>query len=113
MKIEKREYKTLVEREEIYAFNESDVTPSKSSIQEEISALVKKPKEQIVVKKIDQKYGSHESKILVYVYDSLDSLKKFELVNRRNKEKKAGEAAPEQAAQAAQAAAPAKTPEKK
>jgi ribosomal protein S24E len=85
LKIEKQEKKALVERDEIHAIAEEKITPSNAKIQEELANLTKKEKELIVVKHIYQKFGSNKSDIIAYVYDSAESLKKFE---PKKKEKK-------------------------
>ena len=62
------------------------MTPSMASVKEELSGLLKKDKELIVVKKVKSKFGMQEAGITVYVYDSPEALKKFE---PKKKEKKA------------------------
>ncbi|MCS7134399.1 MAG: hypothetical protein NZ889_00870 [Candidatus Pacearchaeota archaeon] len=86
--IEKKEYKPLVERTEILAKAEKEITPTKEEIREQLSSLLEKPKELIVVKHIYQQFGKQESKIIAYVYDSQESLKKFEK-NKKEKQKNA------------------------
>jgi ribosomal protein S24E len=85
IKIEKKENKLLLEREEIQAISQDKVTPSMASVKEELANLLKKDKELIVVKKVESKFGVQEARITAYVYDSPESLKKFE---PKKKEKK-------------------------
>lgn len=87
IKIEKKEEKPLVEREEIFLkIIDAAITPSKDQVREELAKLIGKPKEEIVVKKISQKFGEQDKFAIVYVYNSEEALKKFE---PKKKEKKA------------------------
>jgi ribosomal protein S24E len=83
--IEKKENKPLLGREELHGISKDKITPSMESVKEELSSSLKKDKELIVVKKVESKFGVQEAKITVYVYDSLEALKKFE---PKKKEKK-------------------------
>jgi ribosomal protein S24E len=86
LSIEKKESKPLLEREEIYAIVKSKVTPSLTSVQEEIANKLEKKKELVVVKNVYQRFGKQEASVVAYVYDSEEALKKFE---PKKKEKKA------------------------
>lgn len=86
--IEKKENKPLLEREEILAVSDDAVTPSMTSVNEQLSILLKKDKELIIVKKIESRFGTQKARITAYAYDSLESLKKFE---PKKKEKKTAE----------------------
>ena len=78
-KIISKKEKKLVERTECEVILEDfDATPSGAAIAEEVAKLLNKPKEAIVTKNVSQGFGSSEAKALVYVYDSAESLKKFE-----------------------------------
>jgi ribosomal protein S24E len=86
LKIENKEEKKLVERLEIRAKATGfQATPSNAQIKEELAKQLGKPAELIIIKSIYQKFGSLEASILAYVYNSPESLKKFET---RKKEKK-------------------------
>lgn len=87
LKIIKKEYKPLVEREEIVGIYESKVTPKRADLIEELATQLKKQKDLIVIKHIYQEFGKNESKIFIYVYDSIESLKKFEKTKEKPKEK--------------------------
>lgn len=84
LKIEKQTRKPLVEREEIIAKAEANVTPKKADVQEQIATMLNKPKELVIVKHVYPQFGKKEAKIIVYVYDTLEAVKKFE----KQKEKK-------------------------
>ncbi|MEM4702889.1 MAG: hypothetical protein QXP53_00140 [Candidatus Pacearchaeota archaeon] len=86
MRIEKQEYKPLTSRTEIEAKVEAKITPSNLQIQEELSKKLEKDKELIVVKHIYQSFGKHEAKIIAYVYDSKEALKKFEPKKKERKQ---------------------------
>lgn len=86
IKIDKNEYNPLIERHEIKALSTAEITPSRIFVQETLSKELKKDKELIIIKKINQKYGSQESEIYAFAYDSQEALKKFE---PKKKEKKA------------------------
>lgn len=89
--IEKKEHKPLVERDELIVKLEGTAaTPSNANLKEELAKLTNKPQEDIVVKKIYQAYGKKDVHALAYIYNSADSLKKFE---PRKKEKEAQAAA--------------------
>jgi len=79
LKIEKQEEKKLVERLEIRAKATAfQATPSNAQVQEELAKQLGKPAELIVLKHIYQEFGSSEADILAYVYNTPESLKKFE-----------------------------------
>lgn len=87
LKIIKKEEKPLVEREEvIFTITGIAETPSKNQVQEEAAKILGKEKENIVVKKIGQKYGEQENYALVHVYASQEALKKFEPKKKEKKE---------------------------
>ncbi|UCD21262.1 MAG: hypothetical protein JSW08_01830 [archaeon] len=86
-KIISKDVKPLVERTEIIVKVTDKVTPSNEQVKDAIAKEANKPKELIVVKKIDQKYGSDESEVFAYVYDSQSSMKKFEIVTKHMKKK--------------------------
>ncbi len=90
LKIVKKDIKKLVERTEVYAEASEKKTPSNIEVQEAIVKELGKDKELVVVKRINQDYGRNKEKILAYVYDSLESKKKFE---PKKKEKKTAEVA--------------------
>lgn len=83
LKIEKQEYKPLVERTEIIATISSAPTPKKTEVQEKLAELLKKEKELVIVKHVYQEFGKREAKIIAYVYDSPDALKKFEKIKKK------------------------------
>jgi len=57
-------------------------------VKEEVSKLLSKAIELVVVKKIHQKYGTDECIAFIYVYNNIDSLKKFETINKKSRKKK-------------------------
>lgn len=89
IEIQKKENSVLLEREEIRAISNDKVTPSMIKVQEELSNLLKKDKELIVVKKVNPKFGMQKCDITAYVYNSAESLKKFEPKKKEKKTKTA------------------------
>ena len=85
----KKEHQKILSREDINASSDDSITPSMESIKEELSKMLKKEKELIVVKNIMPQFGTQTSKILAYAYDSKEALEKFE---PKKKEKKKAEA---------------------
>jgi len=91
-KIEKQEFKPLVEREEIYIrVVDSKITPSNVQVKAEVSKMLDKPQELVVIKRISQKFGKNESEVLLYVYKNEEALKKFEPKPKKSKQEKSGE----------------------
>ena len=86
--VEKKENKPLLDREEIYAIVKERVTPSLTAMQEEIAKKLEKKKELVVIKNVYPRYGKQEAAVIAYVYNSEESLKKFE---PKKKEKKVAE----------------------
>lgn len=94
LKIKAREDKPAVERYELRVkIEDVATTPSNDYVKKAIAKAINKPEEVIVVKKILQEFGKREAEALVFVYNSIESLKKFE---PKKKEKKIQEAKPEE-----------------
>jgi ribosomal protein S24E len=92
----KQEKKPLVGREEIEAQVTTYPTPSNNQVQEELAKKLNKNPELVVIKHIYSKFGSHENKIIAYIYDNQETLKKFEPKSKEKKEKKPKPEKPEQ-----------------
>ena len=98
LKIESREDKPLVDRYELKVkIDDVEVTPSNDYVKKEISKLMGKAEEVVIVKRILQEYGEKEAEALVYVYESPEALKKFEAKKKEKKEAAGTGAAPAQA----------------
>lgn len=79
LKIETNEDKPVVDRCELRVkIEDVAATPSNEYVKKEIAKIINKPEDLIVVKKILQKFGKKEAEAIVFVYNSLESLKKFE-----------------------------------
>ena len=87
--IKKQEEKPLTERQELVIKVASLVTPSNAQVKEKISELKNCPQNLVIIKKIDQLYGTQESIITAYVYKNEAALKTFE-PKSKSKEKKEG-----------------------
>lgn len=89
IKIETREDKPAVDRYELRVKIEDVIaTPSNDYVKKEIAKTMNKPEDVVVVKKIIQNFGKKEAEAIVFVYNSHESLKKFE---PKKKEKTAAE----------------------
>lgn len=78
----------LLHREEIIATLESEITPSREEIKKKVSEKLKKPIENIIIETIYGKFGSHNFKIDIKIYDDVESLSKYETVSRKVRKKK-------------------------
>ncbi|MEM4152733.1 MAG: hypothetical protein QXK80_01265 [Candidatus Pacearchaeota archaeon] len=79
LKIENQEEKPLVERRELLVkIEDIAATPSNEYVKKEIAKIINAPEDLIVVKKILQKFGKREAEAIVFIYNSPESLKKFE-----------------------------------
>lgn len=88
MKILKQSEDRLLNRKIIeYEAEYSGATPKKEEIKRDIMKELKVDMELIIVKHIYPAYGERKGKVIVYVYDNADNLKRVE----RIKEAKADE----------------------
>ena len=81
----------LLNREEIVATLQTEITPSKDEIAKAIAIKLKKHEGQIVIEKIEGNFGNHEFIIKAKVYDDVKSKDKYETVTRKEKKKRAEE----------------------
>ena len=81
----------LLNRAEVVVNIESNTTPSKEEVKKKISHEFKKPEENIVIESIYGKFGSHNFKIEVKIYDDAESLLRYETVSRKDRKKMAEE----------------------
>lgn len=92
IKIEKKQFKPLIDRDEIILrISDSKITPTNAQVQAETAKMINTSADIIVVKKISQKFGMHESEALVYAYKSQEALKKFEPKPKKSKKEKSKE----------------------
>ena len=63
-------------------------TPKKQDLLKEIASLTKTKENLIVLRRVNQVYGTSKAKVLVYVYSSEEALKKTEPKEKKSKEKK-------------------------
>jgi len=85
LEIKEKKYMPLVERTEVTAKLKSKATPSNIEVQEELAKQLNKEKELVVVKHIYSEFGINEADVTAYVYDSKESIKKFEKVGKKAK----------------------------
>lgn len=88
LQIKNQSEKPFLGRKELVLKGESETTPSKEQLREEIAKMVNSPKEMVVVKRVKQQFGMHSIEVESYVYESENTLKRFE----HKKKKKAEEA---------------------
>ena len=74
-------------------------TPSQQELKKELAKEAKTKEDLIVIKKTDTQFGSGNSIVTAYIYDSKEDLKKIEPVTKHMKlqAKKASEAKPKKA----------------
>jgi ribosomal protein S24E len=85
-----RDKKDMLSREEVVAEVDfvGGATPSRAVFTEEFSKTLAKDLKQIVVKKIQTHFGAPGAKVLVYVYNSEEDLKRIEPKEKAPKEEK-------------------------
>jgi len=92
--IKKQAINPLLLREEIEIVINSPTTPSKIEAKDAIASKLNKSQEVIVIKKIHQKFGTEDTEVYAYVYNSKESLEKIE--PKPKAKKAAAEEAPAQ-----------------
>jgi small subunit ribosomal protein S24e len=113
--IEKKENELLERTEVTFKASHADEgTPQREAVREKLSALLKAPKERIIVDGMNSVFGRMETKGYAKVYKSKDAAMKYErehiLVRNKLKEKKVEKKG---GAPAAAAPAPASPPAEK
>jgi ribosomal protein S24E len=88
MEILKQFQNKLLNRTEIVAELEANVTPSKNEIKKMISEKFKVAEDQIVIEHILGKFGSKVFDIEAKIYDDVSSLAKYETVSKKEKKKR-------------------------
>ncbi|MFH1400244.1 MAG: hypothetical protein ABIH41_01880 [Nanoarchaeota archaeon] len=73
----------------------SDATPSRAKIRSAAAKKLNVPSERIVVSSVRAKFGTQQAKVIMRVYEDVDSLKKLEAayVHKRHGDDKKEEAA--------------------
>ncbi|MEM2955967.1 MAG: hypothetical protein QW041_00055 [Candidatus Pacearchaeota archaeon] len=85
LKIIKSEKKPLLEREEYIVEIVNSVAPSNIELKKMLAEKLKKDENLILIKKINQQFGTQYINAICYVYSNPESIKKFE---RFKKDKK-------------------------
>jgi len=60
-------------------------TPSREEIKKELVEKLKAAPELLKIKRISQEFGSRNAKVLVYLYNTKESLNKIEIKNKKKK----------------------------
>jgi ribosomal protein S24E len=78
IKIIKTEKKPLLERDEHIAEIISVKTPSNEELKKALSEKLKKDESLILIKRINQKFGTQDITAKFYIYSNPEAIKKFE-----------------------------------
>src|SRR3989338_8813076 len=78
LKIIETKRSDIFKRADIKAEFDEKTIPSKSELRERLSAQLNKPVEQIVIRKVDTRFGAKKGIAVVRVYDSQEIMKKNE-----------------------------------
>ena len=92
MEVLQNKKNNLLHREEVLISLDANVTPSKLIIVEDVSKHMKKPVGNIVIEKIDGRFGTKNVLVYAKIYDDEKSRHKFEVVSRKLKKKLVEEA---------------------
>jgi len=91
MEIVSQKNNPLLHREEIIVKIESDVIPSKIEITKQIAELTKKTEENVVIGRVDSKFGNKTFEVDAKIYDNTESRDKYETIPRKVKKKLAAD----------------------
>jgi len=80
--------KPLLRREEYILGVKQAITPSYAELKAEIAKKLNKPESLIVIKKVDQQFGSQGAAVHIYLYENEEAMKKFEKGKEEKKEGK-------------------------
>ncbi len=72
------EQSVLPRKEFVFLVEYEEKTPSRQELKQSLASKVKAKQELIVVKNINNHYGSKKSEVLVHVYDKEEDLKTIE-----------------------------------
>ncbi len=93
MKLLETKKNPLLHREEIVFVVENQATPSKEKVRKDLASELKKPEENIVIERIDSKFGIQKFTGEAKVYDNVKDKEKYETLSRKAKKKIKEEAA--------------------
>ena len=78
IKITHKENKPLLHREECIAEISDTKTPSNAELKKLIAEKMNKDESLVLVKKVNQKFGKQNTLVKFYVYNTVESIAKFE-----------------------------------
>lgn len=87
MNILKENKNELLDRLELVFELESDSTPKKSNLLMEISKEKNIPEENIVIEKVEGRFGDKKFIVYVKLYDNKKSREKYEIITRKDRKK--------------------------
>jgi len=88
----KQKHNNLLNREEITFEVEKNSIPSKEEMKKQISEKTKKPEENVIISKINTKFGSKTFEVSAKVYDNVEDKKRYEVISRKERKKQIEEA---------------------
>ncbi|MBS3782546.1 MAG: hypothetical protein KGY68_08095 [Candidatus Thermoplasmatota archaeon] len=80
VEIEHEEKNELMNRSEmtLKVDHKGEATPARDSVMDEVASIANASKSNVVIAKIDTKFGKEESTVTARVYDDEESLRKYE-----------------------------------
>ena len=86
IKILKTDKKLLLERDEYIVEITSAKTPSNEELRKALSEKLKKDESLILIKRINQKFGTQDITAKFYIYSNPEAIKKFERFRKPKKQ---------------------------
>jgi len=86
IKITHKEEKPLMHREECIAEISDAKTPSNAELKKLIAEKMKKDEGLVLVKKVNQRFGNQGTSVKFYVYNTAESIGKFERFRKPKKQ---------------------------
>jgi ribosomal protein S24E len=83
--VNEKDDKLFSRKEALLELEFSGKTPSKDEVKNVVSDFLKVNKDLLIIKNIKQRYGANIVNILAYTYKDLNSLNKFEKINKKVK----------------------------
>jgi ribosomal protein S24E len=82
----RQEKNSVFNRQEIIAEVEEKITPKRTEVQEKLAAALNIPKSQVVIIKMDTRFGTNKLTIEARAYDSEETMKSVEAkhIQKRN-----------------------------
>ena len=98
MEIIEQKQNNLLNRQEIVLTLEQESIPSKNEIAKMLAKQFKTEEENIIIKKINSKFGSKKFEISAKIYKDAESRQKYEVITRKQRKKQREQTEPKQEA---------------